>query len=163
MIIMIMGVSGCGKSTVGKALADRLNLCYEEADSFHPKANIDKMSQGEPLDDADRKPWLDRIKKKIDQYRESGGSAVFSCSALKESYRQILSGGEPDSLEWVYLKGSYDLLTERMENRDNHFFKKEMLRSQLDTLEVPEYGLHLDIAVPFNEKIDYLEQVLRES
>ncbi len=162
-ILILMGVSGCGKTTLGKALSEKLNLPYFEADDLHPEENIRKMSSGIPLTDDDRRPWLERIRSIINTQQNTGESAVISCSALKESYRQYLQEGLSDSPVWVYLKGSFDTLAARLENRKNHFFKKEMLESQFAALEEPEYGIVVDIELPLEEKISLIMEKLEDS
>ncbi|MDC7221198.1 MAG: gluconokinase [Spirochaetales bacterium] len=145
MVILIMGVSGCGKTTVGELTAQALGWPYLEADSFHPEENLRKMSGGTPLTDEDRWPWLEAIRQKIAAFQRRGESAVFTCSALKESYRQFLGEGLGKPIEWVYLKGSYETIRERMASRKGHYFKSDMLKSQFDALEEPDYGLILSI------------------
>ena len=144
MILLLMGVSGAGKTTVGKLLAEELGWSFYDADTFHPPANVAKMSDGVPLSDADRLPWLNGMHAKMAEVTRRGDAAVFTSSALKAAYRDILSEGDADP-HFVYLKGSYDLLKERLENRAGHFFKAELLQSQLDALEEPDDALTLDI------------------
>ncbi|NND63544.1 MAG: gluconokinase [Flavobacteriaceae bacterium] len=141
MMIVIMGVSGCGKTTVGKLLADELQIPFYDADDFHPQSNIEKMKNGVPLDDSDRLPWLQMLSTEMNRWEQDGG-AILACSALKESYRKLLSS--QTSVNWVYLHGSFDTILDRMKTRQ-HFMKPEMLQSQFDTLEVPSYALELDI------------------
>ncbi|MGB5941788.1 MAG: gluconokinase [Leeuwenhoekiella sp.] len=152
MVIIVMGVSGSGKSTIAIKLADRLNFPYFDADDYHSKKNIEKMASGHPLNDHDRRPWLEELAKQIAHWEKQEG-AVLACSALKESYREILSS-TLDTVKWVYLDGSYDLILDRISDRKNHFMKAEMLKSQFDALEVPEYGLHVDIAPSIEEIVD---------
>lgn len=135
-----MGVSGSGKTTVGTQLAEHLHLTYYDADDFHPPANIEKMSRGIPLDDADRAPWLEHLSTKIKLWQKDG--AILGCSALKEAYRAALSNN--NRVDWVYLSGNYDLIYQRMQER-NHFMDASMLQSQFDTLEIPSYGMHVSI------------------
>jgi len=156
MIAIIMGVSGCGKTTLGERTAEALGLEYFEADSFHPEANIKKMSSGIPLDDDDRWPWLKLIRDKISEYQNAGKSAVFTCSALKESYRKFLGEGLKEPIQWAYLKGTYETIEKRMLGRKNHYFKADMLKSQFAALEEPEYGIILDIEDPLDEKVNTL-------
>lgn len=139
-----MGVSGSGKSTVGRALAERLGATFLDADDFHPAANIRKMRAGIPLDDADRAPWLDAVAAALGS---PARPIVLACSALKERYRERLRQAAPD-LVVVFLHGSPALLRQRMEERDGHFMPPGLLESQLRTLEAPENALHLDIAEP---------------
>ena len=142
-MIIVMGVSGCGKTTIGQALAKRLHLPYYDADDFHPQSNIDKMENAIPLTDDDRMPWLTRLANQINTWEEQGG-AVLSCSALKESYRNLLAS-KCDEITWVYLKGSFELIQSRLEEREGHYMKSALLQSQFDTLEVPDYGIHVNI------------------
>lgn len=135
-----MGVSGSGKTTIGKQLSSHLHLDYYDADDFHPPANIEKMRKGIPLDDADRTPWLQSLASKIAEWQKDG--AILGCSALKESYRSTLTINH--KVEWVYLSGNYELIYKRMQTRD-HFMNPEMLQSQFDALEVPAYGMHVSI------------------
>jgi len=143
MIIQIIGVSGCGKSTIARKLSENLGIPYYDADDFHPKANIDKMSSGQPLNDVDRDPWLTILSNNLQQWEKEGG-AILACSALKERYRKVLSQGL-DNCKWIFLEGSYDLILERMQKREGHYMGGEMLRSQFEVLEVPSYGIHIDI------------------
>ncbi len=148
-MIITMGVSGCGKTTIGKLLADKLDVAYFDADDFHPQENIEKMKKGIPLTDEDRNPWLLNLANKIADWDKNGG-AVLSCSALKENYRQILMSKAP-KIQWVYLAGSYDVIAERMRKRGNHYMKSNLLQSQFDTLEEPNYGIKVSIlATPYN-------------
>ncbi len=142
-MIITMGVSGCGKTTIGKLLADKLEIPYFDADDFHPKVNIDKMKKGIPLTDEDRYPWLSDLANKMTDWEKNGG-AVLSCSALKEEYRQILMSKVP-KVRWVYLSGSYDVIAERMEKRGYHYMKSNLLQSQFEALEEPNYGIKVSI------------------
>jgi gluconokinase len=134
--LIVMGVSGSGKSTIAKALAERLAWTYEDADRFHPASNVAKMSAGHPLTDDDRWPWLRAIADEIDRVAASGGHAVIACSALKRAYRDILVHGR-DDVRIVYLDGSPELIASRMAARKNHFMPPGLLDSQFATLEVP--------------------------
>ena len=142
-MIVIMGVSGCGKTTIGKQLAIQLSLPFYDADAFHPTSNIDKMKLNIPLNDEDRKPWLMHLAQKMQLWEEQGG-AVLACSALKESYRKLLAS-KYNTITWVYLKGSFDAIKSRLEQREGHYMTSNLLQSQFDTLEVPKYGIHVDI------------------
>lgn len=142
-MIVIMGVSGCGKTTIGKQLAKQLKLPYYDADDFHPTSNIDKMRQGIPLNDVDRFPWLTQLANNMKTWDELGG-AVLSCSALKESYRTVLAS-ESKNVTWIYLKGSYEIIHSRLKQRVGHYMKTDLLQSQFDTLEEPNYGIHVNI------------------
>jgi gluconokinase len=144
---VVMGVSGCGKSTIGQQLADTCALAYVEGDDFHPKANVDKMSAGQPLDDDDRRDWLRALREQIRAAREQGLGLVVSCSALKRSYRDLLREGDP-SLRFVHLDGARALIAERLSARRNHYMPPQLLDSQLaalEPLEDDENGLRLDI------------------
>ena len=136
MIYIVMGVSGCGKSTVGALLAERLALPFYDGDDFHPLRNIEKMAQGIPLTDDDRKPWLMLLAENIKEWQLQGG-AILACSALKQSYRDILTSTTSSSVKFVYLKGEQALLASRLSNRVSHFMPETLLKSQLDTLEPP--------------------------
>ena len=135
--IIVMGVSGCGKSSVGAMLADRLGLAFVEGDALHPKANVEKMAMGTPLTDDDRWPWLDIIGADMASTLDRGEGIVVSCSALKKVYRDRLRAATGGRLRFVYLHGSRELLTERMGARTGHFMPVSLLDSQLATLEVP--------------------------
>jgi gluconokinase len=135
-IIVVMGVSSSGKTTVGALLAGRLQWEFEDADWFHPASNIDKMHAGIPLTDDDRWPWLHDIAAWIDRTRKQGAHAVLACSALKRSYRDVLIKDRPD-VRLVYLKGSEALIARRMTARHGHFMPRELLHSQFEALEEP--------------------------
>lgn len=139
-----MGVSGSGKTTVGLLLAGELNWPFYDGDDFHPQMNIDKMKRGDALTDDDRKPWLVSIQQLIDRLVLEGTSAVIACSALKKSYRNLLAEGNKE-VQFVYLKGDYDLIKARLENRSTHFFDKGLLKNQFELLEEPENALRVDI------------------
>ena len=140
-----MGVSGSGKTTVGKALASALEIPFYDADDFHPQVNIMKMEQGIPLQDIDREFWLETLSKNLTQWDASTG-AVLACSALKEMYRTVLHSGVNNDMTWVYLYGRSELIKERMAGRRGHYFKPELLESQLADLEPPQYGWHFNIS-----------------
>lgn len=144
MIIVLMGVAGCGKTTVGKLLSDSLKWQFIDADDFHSPENIDKMKRGLPLDDADRQPWLEKLRVLLKEGLDAHRPAVVACSALKESYRRVLLIDERVRL--VYLKGSYDLVAERLRNRTNHYMDPVLVKSQFETLEEPTYALTVDAA-----------------
>lgn len=136
-LIIVMGVSGCGKSSVGERLAGQLDLAFVEGDSLHPAGNVAKMAQGIPLTDDDRWPWLDLIGADLAAARRSGRGLVISCSALKRVYRDRLRNAAGGDLAFVFLKGTPELLAMRMGARKGHFMPKSLLDSQLATLEVP--------------------------
>jgi gluconokinase len=135
MIIVLMGVSGSGKTTVGRLLADALGWEFYEADDYHPSANVEKMRSGIPLDDADRRPWLESLRDLIRNCLEQKENAVLACSALKESYREFLLIDERVVL--IYLKGDYEVIRQRLGQRRGHFMNPNLLDSQFDALEEP--------------------------
>ena len=143
-IYIVYGVSGCGKTTIGKELAKNMGIPFYDADDFHPKANIEKMSKGNPLNDEDRQPWLEIISKEMYLWKQEKG-AVLACSALKNKYRDTLEFENENSVKWIFLEGSYSLIAERMQARKNHFFKPSMLTSQFETLEKPTKGVSVSI------------------
>ena len=136
MILVIMGGSGSGKTTIAQRLSRKLGWQYQEGDALHPPSNVEKMSSGTPLTDADRLPWLQRIARKIDEWQSAGISGVVTCSALKRSYRDIIAANRPDVVV-VYPKGSQALIAERMAERKDHFMPASLLDSQFRTLEEP--------------------------
>jgi carbohydrate kinase (thermoresistant glucokinase family) len=149
-VLIVMGVSGSGKSTVAGALADRLGWALTEGDDFHSPENIAKMHSGAPLTDADRMPWLHSIAAWVATRLDTGQSGIVTCSALKHSYRDLLSGGRPEVL-FVYLKGSQAVMAEHLAGRHGHFMPASLLASQFDTLEEPgadEPVLTVDVDQP---------------
>lgn len=164
LYLIVMGVSGSGKSTVGQSLAEALALPYVEADDLHPTANIAKMSAGQPLNDNDRAPWLAIC---ADVWREAGvgsGGAVLGCSALKRAYRDRLRQDLPGDLRIVYLDGSKDLIAARMAARANHFMPTSLLDSQFAALEVPtadEGALPVDLQLSVPEMVAFVTAHLR--
>lgn len=135
-VLIVMGVSGCGKTTLGAALAQQLGWPFAEGDAFHPPANIAKMSAGVPLTDEDRWPWLQAIAAWIGQRRAAGQHGVVACSALRRAYRDVLRGGQADT-GLVYLKGDAALIAARQQARPGHFMPASLMQSQFDTLEEP--------------------------
>ncbi|MGW4397263.1 gluconokinase [Amycolatopsis nivea] len=161
-VIVVMGVSGSGKTTVGKAVAEELGVEYAEADTFHPKANIEKMTAGHPLTDEDREPWLAAIALWIAEHQKSGG--VVSSSALKRRYRDVLRGGW--DVWFLHLHGSRDLLAERMKTRSGHFMPVSLLDSQLadlEPLEPDEPGETFDISRPPADLVESALTAFRKS
>jgi len=144
MIIILMGVSGSGKTTIGSLLARELNWPFYDGDDFHPQVNIEKMKRGVALTDDDREPWLNSIRQLIDRLILEGKSAVIACSALKKSYRDILVAGHTE-VRFVFLKGDYKLIKARLENRPKHFFEKRLLKNQFEELEEPINALSVNI------------------
>jgi gluconokinase len=139
-----MGVSGCGKTSVGERLSAALGWPFYDGDDFHPPENVAKMAAGQPLNDADRAPWLRILHDMIADHIDKGESLLLACSALKERYRQQLSAGI-SAVIFIHLKGSFDLIYSRMQARSGHYMKAEMLRSQFATLEEPQDALTIDI------------------
>ena len=142
--VVLMGVSGCGKTAVGLQLSKSLAWPFFDGDDFHPQANIAKMSQGLPLDDLDRASWLSILHDLIAENVQAGENILLACSALKQKYRDQLRAGNPGTT-FVYLKGSYNLIFNRMQNRLGHYMKADMLRSQFITLEEPRDALVVDV------------------
>ncbi len=145
MVVIVMGVSGSGKSTIGMMLARDLGCDFRDADDLHPQENRDKMHRGIPLTDEDRRPWLAAVRALIDRYENAGTNLVIACSALKEAYRKTLTDGVHD-VRIVYLKGSIELIAQRLAARHGHFFDAALLRSQFDALEEPREAIVVDIA-----------------
>jgi ribose 5-phosphate isomerase A len=159
-ILVVMGVSGTGKSTVARELAARLGWSFEEGDALHPEANIAKMHAGIPLTDADRQPWLERVAAWIDGQRAKKQPGIITCSALKRSYRQVIIGDRPE-VRLVYLRGGRDLIAEHLAGRRAHFMPASLLQSQLDTLEEPdpsEEPLTIDVGPPADQ---IAEEIIR--
>ncbi len=144
MIVILMGVSGSGKTTVGRHLADKLNWQLLDADDFHPPANIEKMSRGVPLEDSDRWPWLDRLNEMVKAAESRGENVLLACSALKARYRDRLSRDCKD-VKVVYLKGEFNLIEARLMARKGHYMKAGLLKSQFAALEEPGGALVIDI------------------
>ena len=150
-----MGVSGCGKSTIGKKLAEALQIPFFDGDDFHPESNIRKMASGQALNDADRMGWLARLNALTAEQLQNN-SLVISCSALKEKDRQILSKGVEQNCQWIYLKGNFDTIAMRVNKRSGHFMPEKLLQSQFDILEEPAYGIIIDIDLTPTEIIHTL-------
>ena len=160
-IAVVMGVSGCGKTTIAAGVARHYGWTLLEGDSFHPPANVAKMSAGHPLTDEDRWPWLRAIAAKAGEIEASAGSAVVACSALKRVYRDILIGDRPGAI-LIYLRGSRDLIGARMAARKNHFMPPALLDSQFATLEEPGSDEHPLIADVTGSSDSVLADVLRQ-
>lgn len=150
--IIVMGVAGCGKTTVGKALAEHLGWDFYDADDFHPPENVARMASGIPLDDSDRAPWLTALHDLISGCLKQNRPGILACSALKERYRQRLLEGN-DHVQLVYLKGSYELIWSRMAKRTDHYMKPQMLQSQFDALEEPSNALVVDISMSIDDLV----------
>jgi carbohydrate kinase (thermoresistant glucokinase family) len=153
-----MGVSGCGKSTVGKLLAEKLSIPFYDADDYHFPENVKKMENGIPLTDVDRKPWLTLLADNIKLWESSGG-AVLACSALKQIYRDLLASTTTDVVKFIYLKGDKSVLFSRLTERESHFMPDTLLDSQLQTLEPPADAITVSIEQSLD---DMLSQILKE-
>jgi gluconokinase len=154
--LIVMGVSGAGKSTVGEALAAKLGWRYEDGDAFHPESNVAKMRAGHPLTDEDRWPWLRAIADEIDLVCKAGGHVIIACSALRRAYRDVLLHGRKD-VRLVYLDGSEPLIEDRLSHRKGHFMPPGLLASQFATLEAPgadEHAVRVSIDAPIAEIVD---------
>ncbi|MFM0136136.1 gluconokinase [Caballeronia grimmiae] len=162
MILIAMGVSGAGKSLIGEMLAERLNCPFTDGDAFHSATNKEKMHHGIPLTDEDRWPWLKTIRAAIEEKQRAGETAVFTCSSLKRSYRDVLRAGDKDVC-FVYLKGSMEVLRERLGHRTGHFFDPSLLQSQLDTLEEPgeDEAVTESIELPPEQIVDNVMEKLK--
>lgn len=155
-IIIIYGVSGCGKSTIGSELAKHQKFAFFDADDYHPAVNKAKMAAGQPLTDDDRWPWLKTLAHVIHTRAMTQG-VVLACSALKESYRRALLAGQ-SNVSWVLLNGDFNTIEQRLHSRSGHFMKSGLLKSQFDTLEIPSYGLQLDVS----QSRDSILQTIRQ-
>ena len=158
MIVIIMGVVGAGKTTVGNLLAQQLGWQFADADDFHPAANVEKIRQGIPLTDADREPWLDRLHRAISQWIATKKDVVLACSALKRKYRHKLMVGP--EVRFVYLKGSTSLIATRLHDRHGHFAGESILASQVADLEEPESAVVADITQTPSEIVDDVQKQL---
>src|SRR4029453_5993385 len=159
-VVVVMGVSGCGTSTIASMLAHRLNWIYEDGDWFHPQSNVRKMHAGEPLTDEDRWPWLHGIAAWIDATRRVGNHGTVACSALKRAYRDILVGERTD-VRVVYLKGGRDLIARRMAARNGHFMPPALLESQFATLKDPQPDEHPIVASIAPHPREVVEQIVK--
>ena len=160
MVLILMGPMGSGKTTIGKMLAGKLGWLFYDGDSFHPKENVEKMRAGIALTDGDRRLWLEKLRDSIQHWLKERQDTILACSALKQAYRNIL-GVDQKTVRTVYLKGSYQLLRERIEERQHPYMDKNLLRSQLDTLEEPEEGLRVDISEPPDMIVHTIIQTLK--
>src|SRR5262245_16736356 len=164
-ILVIMGVSGVGKSAVAQELAARLGWPFEEGDALHPEANVAKMHAGIPLTDVDRQPWLEHVAAWIDGQRASKQPGIITCSALKRSYRQIIIGDRPE-IRLIYLRGRRDLIAQRLAGRYGHFMPASLLQSQIDALEEPdpsEDPITVDVEPPVSRIAEEIIRLLGSS
>lgn len=145
-LVVVMGVAGSGKTTVGAMLAEAMDCAFLDGDSLHSARNVEKMSRGMALTDADRAPWLAAIHARLLDSFSRGESLVVACSALKESYRAVLAEGIP--IAWIYLKGDAELVRSRLQSRRGHYMKPELLASQFETLEEPSGAFVVDASLP---------------
>ena len=158
-ILVIMGVSGSGKTTIGQLLSAELTCSFIEGDDFHPPMNIKKMSSGEALTDIDRWPWLEILADKIQESIQQEQSVVLACSALKKSYRRVLCV-EKQLVQFIYLKGDYITIERRIQSRESHFMTKSLLQSQFDTLEEPDDAIVVDIRLSPLEILESIRNLL---
>jgi len=142
-VFIIMGVSGCGKSTIGRLLADTFKIPFFDGDDYHPEVNVKKMASGNPLNDADRAGWLRRLNDLAIEFKATG--VVIACSALKESYRKILRENLKNEIEFVFLQGTFEEISHRLNQRKNHFMPSGLLESQFDALEIPKDAISVSI------------------
>jgi len=164
-ILVVMGVSGSGKTTIGKMLADRLGWVFAEGDEFHPAANVKKMRAGIALTDKDRQPWLKAVRSWIDEQLKKRQPGVIACSALKHSYQDFL-GNERPQVHFIYLYGSRELIAQRLARRRGHFMPSQLLKSQFEALEEPganQSAIRVDIAPPPGAIIDQIIKQLRSN
>ncbi|MCA9952659.1 MAG: gluconokinase [Anaerolineales bacterium] len=158
-LFVVMGVSGCGKTTVGEALAAHLNCSFYDGDDFHPPENVAKMARGIPLNDMDRAPWLARLVDLLQEHLDRGESIVLACSALKKRYRDQLRVSE--QVQFIYLEGDFEVIWQRMQSRKNHYMKPEMLRSQFEALEPPNKDEA--IKVPIGHSVDEIMDLILQT
>ena len=159
MILIVMGVAGSGKTTVGQLLAKELSWTFRDADEFHPPTNIEKMSHGIALEDADRAPWLAAMRSTIEAWLQENRNAVLTCSCLKAVYRQTLLI-DPARIRFVYLKGSFDLIDTRLRLRAHHFMKADLLKSQFAILEEPPEAIIVDLSDPPDVMVNKIREAL---
>jgi len=160
MIVLVTGVSGAGKTTVGEALAEKSGWTFLDADDYHPQASVAKMAAGIPLADEDRWPWLDRLNAELRTREARGETVVLACSALKESYRARLKDGLANAL-LVFLQGDFELIRARAESRRHRYMPATLLQSQFDALEPPADAVCVDAALPVPEAVDAILRALR--
>ena len=162
MIVVMMGVCGCGKTVVGQALAAELGCPFFDGDDFHPQANVEKMAAGTPLTDADRGPWLDRIASEMGAILTRGGDAVLACSALKQAYRERIAARAPLSrdVRYAHLKGDFDTISARLASRQHRYMPSTLLASQFATLEEPADAIVVDVRMTIPEQVAFIRAAL---
>ncbi|MGY6089030.1 gluconokinase [Avibacterium paragallinarum] len=162
--VILMGVSSTGKTSIGTEVCHRLGLKLIDGDDLHPRANIIKMGSGQPLNDEDRAPWLERINDAAFSLEQKSEVGIIICSALKKKYRDRIRAGN-ENVKFLFLEGSFELVLERMKQRKGHYMKTEMLKSQFDTLETPQADepdvIHIDIDGSFNEVVERCVNALK--
>ena len=156
-VIVVMGVSGSGKTEIGKLLSEKLSRPFFDGDDFHPKANVKKMSSGHPLNDEDRKEWLIALNKLAVEHKHKG--AIIACSALKKNHRSLLRAGMGNCMTFVYLDGSFELIKSRLEKRKGHFMPTNLLQSQFDTLEPPSKEITVSIE---ETPVNIVKKIMKE-
>ena len=162
-IIVVMGVSSSGKSTVGQSLGRRLHVPFLDGDGYHPEANVEKMRAGIPLTDEDRWPWLDRLASALHEAAERKGAAVGACSALRRAYRDYLTAKAGEPVTFVYLEGSRELIGERMARRKHEYMPTSLLDSQFATLEVPDPEHENVLVVPVTDSVEKITQTVTKA
>jgi gluconokinase len=162
VVVVLMGVAGAGKTTIGRQLASRRRWTFVDGDDLHLEANRRKMAAGEPLDDEDRRPWLLRVRRAILDLEATGGSAVVACSALKRAHRMLLLSGTTRA-RLVYLRGPRDLVAARLRGRGGHFFPPELLDSQLAALEEPQHAITIDVTADVETVTDHVLRALDDA
>lgn len=157
-IFFIMGVSGCGKSTIGNLLADELKIPFYDGDDYHSETNVKKMASGQPLTDNDRVDWLLRLNELA--LSRLGKGAIIGCSALKESYRHILEANLQENVKWIYLSGTFNDIMNRLSKRKGHFMPAALLKSQFEILEIPQNAIKVSINLPAQQLVKRILELI---
>lgn len=162
MVYILMGVSGAGKTLIGQKLSDKLGIPFYDGDDFHPPKNVEKMKSGKPLNDEDRKPWLEMLAQKIHNWNQDG-DAILACSALKKRYRDLLKNqSAKDEVIFIYLKGPQKLIAQRITDRSDHFMPQDLLDSQFQTLEEPDHCITVSVNQTPDEIVDSIIMGIKE-